>query len=262
MGGYLRTRLSQPGRILRLLDIDPIHPEPGEEVVEASITDIDAMTEASREVDAVIHLAGLSGESNWNRVMATNIDGTLKVFEGARRAGVGRLVFASSNHAVGFLDRLDHGGVAPDYAFPAPDTYYGVSKVAGEALGALYHHRYGMDVVCVRIGSCREQPVDVHGLGSWFSPDDAGRLFEAAMTAPGPGFRVVWGVSANTRGWVSMAEAHAIGYHPQDNSEIYADEILQELGEPDPGDRGQRLVGGPFLTSAFFDVDRLAALDP
>lgn len=262
IGGYLRARLPRAGRVLRLLDIAPIEPSDGEESVVASITDVDAIGNAMRGVDAVVHLAGLSGESTWDRVRVANIDGTLNVIEAARQAGVGRFVFASSAHAVGFLDREVHGGTAPDWAFPAPDTYYGVSKVAGEALGSLYHHRYGMDVVCLRIGHCVERPVGVHGLGSWLSPDDAGRLFDAALTVPAPGFRVVWGVSANTRGWFSTTEGSAIGYVPQDNSEPYADEILAQAGEPDPGDRGQRLVGGPFLTSSFFDVDKLPEPGP
>ena len=73
------------------------------------------------------------------------------MFEAARRAGVPRVVFASSNHAVGFHPAVDP---VPDDLPPRPDTYYGVSKVAGEALGSLFHDRYGLDVVCLRIGTC------------------------------------------------------------------------------------------------------------
>src|ERR1039457_2055557 len=79
----------------------------------------------------------------------------------------------------------------PDYAFPAPDTYYGVSKVAVEGLAALYHYRCGLDTICVRILSCLERPRSVRSLSTWLSPDDAGRLFEACLTAERPGFRVI-----------------------------------------------------------------------
>jgi uronate dehydrogenase len=253
IGGYLRRRLAQPDGVLRLLDVTPLMPGPGEEVVQASVGDLEALTEASRDVDAVVHLAGIATENEWDNILETNIDGTYHAIEAARRAGVRRFVFASSNHAVGFLPRNPTGGNAPDYAFPAPDTYYGVSKVVGEALASLYHHRYGMDAVCLRILSCRDRPTSTRELATWLSPDDTGRLFQAALLTPSPGFRVVWGVSANTRAWFAMEEATAIGYQPQDDAEAYAGEILDDQGEPDPNDPVHRLVGGPF-TRATFDA--------
>lgn len=256
IGGYLRSRLAHPDRILRLLDIAPLEAGPGEEAVRASVGDLGALIEASRDVDAVVHLAGLAGEAPWERIAETNIDGTYNMIEAARRAGVDRFVFASSNHAVGFLPRDPSGAHAPDYAFPAPDTYYGVSKVVGEALCSLYHHRYGMDTVCLRILSCFDRPNGTRDLATWLSPDDAGRLFEAALSVPAPGFRVAWGVSANTRAWFAMEEAAALGYHPEDDAEAYAEEILGAHGQPDPGDPVHLLVGGP-LTLSVFDADRL-----
>lgn len=251
IGGYLRSRLARPDRVLRLLDVAPLVAGPGEEVVQASVADLGALTEASRDVDAVVHLAGISGESGWDQILQTNIDGSYHVIEAARRSGVGRFVFASSNHAVGFLSHHPGGGNAPDYAFPAPDTYYGVSKVVGEALAALYHHRYGMNAVCLRILSCRDHPTSTRELATWLSPDDAGRLFEAALSTPSPGFRVAWGVSANTRAWFSTEEATALGYYPEDDAENYADEILADQGQPDPNDPIQRLVGGPMTLDTY-----------
>jgi uronate dehydrogenase len=167
------------------------------------------------------------------------------VFEAARRAGVPRVIFASSNHAVGFTPRSEFP--VPDYAFPAPDTYYGVSKVAGEALAALYSHRYGMDAICVRILSCFPRPMTARMLSTWLSPDDAGRLFEACLTAPSPGFRVIFGVSANTRGgWVSLAEARSLGYESHDDAEEFAAEVIAAHGELDADDPVARYLGGEF----------------
>src|SRR6202035_1198734 len=178
-------------------------------------------------------------------IRAVNIDGTYAVFEAARQAGVGRVVYASSNHAVGFTP--SSAFPVPDYAFPAPDTYYGVSKVAGEALAALYHHRHGLDAICIRILTCAERPETVRSLSTWLSPDDAGRLFEACLAAPRTGFRVVFGVSANTRGgWVSLDEARALGYQPRDNAEEYAAELIAAHGEPDTGDPVLAYLGGEF----------------
>ncbi len=285
IGSMLRTRLARPGRTLRLLDtapVDPVPPDPvpldpvpvdpvpvdrapvgtrppdtapDEERVTASVTDLDAMTAACAGVDAVIHLAAIADEAAWERIAAVNIEGTYVAFEAARRAGVRRVIYASSNHAVGFVPRSAFP--VPDYAFPAPDTYYGVAKVTGEALAALYHHRYGMDAICLRILTCAEKPRSARSLSTWLSPDDAGRLFEACLTVADPGFRVAYGVSANTRGgWVSLAEARALGYEPRDDAEDLAAEVIAEHGEPDPADPVFAHLGGEFCLPAY-DADHL-----
>ena len=117
-----------------------------------------------------------------------------------------------------------------------------------------------MDTICLRILSCFERPRNVRMLSTWLSPDDAGRLFEACLTAPSPGFRVAFGVSANTRGgWVSLAEARALGYAPKDDAEVYAAEIIAAHGEPDPDDPVLAYLGGEF-TLPEYDADRLAQL--
>jgi uronate dehydrogenase len=258
IGTMLRPRLARPGRTLRLLDTAPLATGPagpGEESVTASVTDLGAMTAACAGVDAVIHLAAISAEAAWEHIAAVNIGGTYTAFEAARRAGVPRVVYASSNHAVGFAPR--GGFPVPDYAFPAPDTYYGVAKVTGEALAALYHHRYGMDAICLRILTCREKPTTARSLSTWLSPGDAGRLFEACLTVPEPGFRVAYGVSANTRGgWVSLAEARSLGYEPLDDAEAHAAEVIAEHGEPDPADPVFAHLGGEYCLPAY-DVAHL-----
>jgi uronate dehydrogenase len=249
IGSMLRARLGRPGRTLRLLDATPLTPGQGEEAVQASITDMAALTSACAGADAVIHLAALASEAPWDRIAEVNIHGTYVVFEAARRAGVGRVVFASSNHAVGFTPAAAFP--VADYAFPAPDTYYGVSKAAGEALAALYHRRYGMDAICLRILTCAERPVTGRELSTWLSPDDAGRLFEACLTAERPGFRVAYGVSRNTRGgWVSLDEARALGYEPADDAERFAAEVVAVYGEPDPADPVLAYLGGEFCLPA------------
>jgi uronate dehydrogenase len=255
IGGMLRQRLARPGRLLRLVDVAPLTAGPGEEAIQASVTDLPALTAACAGASAVIHLAGLPGEAPWEQIAQTNIHGTYVVFEAARRAGTPRVIYASSNHAVGFTPRASFP--VPDYAFPAPDTYYGVSKVVGEALAALYHHRYRLDAICLRILTCTERPTSVRALSTWLSPDDAGRLFEACLTAGQPGFRVVFGVSANTRGgWVSLAEARALGYEPRDDAECYAAQVPAEAGPPDPDDPVLACLGGELCLPAY-DADRL-----
>ncbi|MBQ1073314.1 NAD(P)-dependent oxidoreductase [Micromonospora sp. C31] len=235
----LRPLLARPGRTLRLLDVRQPEPttEPadgGEEVVVASVDDLDAMVEACRDVDAIVHLGGQSREAGVEEVLRLNAYGTYCVLEAARRTGVKRVVLASSNHAAGFHQRqgAPAGGLPAD-APGRPDTLYGWSKVAAEAAGQLYADRFGMDVVCLRIGLWFPRPPGLRGLALWLSPDDGARLVEACLTADSPGFRIVWGISRNTRRWWSLAEGEAIGYHPKDDAEKYADELVAAHGEPD-----------------------------
>jgi nucleoside-diphosphate-sugar epimerase len=247
VGAILRPRLARPGRTLRLLDLAEITPEPGEEAIQASVTDLDAMIEACQGVDAVIHLGGLSTEAPWAKILEVNINGTYTVFEAARRAGVPRVVFASSNHVVGF-HTPDEFPVAEN-AIALPDTYYGVSKVAGEALGALYAERYGLDVISIRILSCFPEPKSLRMLSTWLSPDDATRLFEACLAVEKPGYRVVYGGSQNTRGgWVSLDGARALGYESQDDAEAYLDKLTAAFGALDPADPVFAHLGGEFCS--------------
>jgi uronate dehydrogenase len=249
LGRLLRTELAQPGRTLVLLDIvsqDP--PGPGEavEILTASIEDLDALLAAMvpHPADAVIHLGGLIDGNRWEDYSRVNITGTYNVLEAARRAGVPRILYASSNHAVGYTEHREDA-TAPDYLFPRPDSYYGVTKVASEALASLYHDRHGLDVICLRIGSCRPTPDDARCLWSWLSYPDFVALVRAALSAPAPGFRVVWGVSNNTRGWWSLAEGRGIGYEPRDDAEAFAAQILAS-GSAD-ADR----LGGPYTAPGF-----------
>ncbi|HZO68565.1 MAG TPA: NAD(P)-dependent oxidoreductase [Kribbellaceae bacterium] len=251
IGRLLRPRLARPGRTLRLLDIasqEPVGPHEDVELVTASVTDPDAMAAACAGVDAVLHLGGYSMEAPWPDILSVNVDGTRTVLEAARHAGVPRVILASSNHAVGYYTRADAGpdGIPAD-APARPDTYYGFSKVAMEALGSLYHERYGMGVLCLRIGTCLAKPGSVRGLSTWLSPDDGARLVEACLAVPEPGFRLIWGISRNTRRWWSLAAGEEIGYHPVDDSEVYAAESLVG-SEPDLDDPVLNVLGGPFCT--------------
>jgi uronate dehydrogenase len=180
------------------------------------------------------------------------------VLEAARRAGVPRVVLASSNHAVGFTPRPASGSLTEADARPRPDTYYGVSKVAMEALGSLYADRYGLDVVCLRIGSALPEPRTPRHLSTWLSPADTVALVDAALTTPSPGFAVVWGVSANTRGWWDLTAARALGYEPVDDAEVYAEAVVAALGEPRPGTVEHDRVGGEYAGPEF-SVDAVAA---
>lgn len=248
VGTSLRSRLAKPGRTLRLVDIADIDDlADGEEFVKGSFIDMGQMEEACRGATAVVDLARfeIGGEhvnENWDLVTEVNIRGIRTMLEAARRQGVKRFVYASSNHVLGFVPVGDE--LIDEYMTPLPDTLYAVGKVLGEGLGSLYHNRFGMDVLCVRIGSQFPEPTDVRMLSTWLSPDDAGRVFETCLTAPDPGFRIVWGISANTRSRFSRQEGEALGYFPQDNAEDYAEELVRKFGEIDADDPILQHVGG------------------
>jgi uronate dehydrogenase len=244
VGTLLRPRLAREGRTLRLSDLQQVELGAGEEQVIADLADEAAVATAMKDVDAVIHLGGQSREHPWADIVRSNIDGMYVLMEAARKAGVAHLVLMGSHHAAGFHTRPPSGEELPDYAFPRPDTFYGVSKVVMEGMAGLYHDRFGMNVTVIRLGTCNDGPSDTRGLATWISPDDLTRLVEAALTAPG--FHVVWGVSDNARRWWSLREAEAIGYVSQDDSESRAAALIAEHGEPDLREPLHDRVGGVF----------------
>ena len=199
---------------------------------------------SSYRLDAVVHLAGIPDERGLKQSLVSHVVTTGALLEAMATYEVPRFVYASSNHAVGRTPRTD---LLTTEVRPRPDTFYGVGKVAAEALMSLYADRYGLDAVSCRIGSFLEHPESVRGLATWLSHDDAVRMVVAALTAPAPGFAVLYGISANTRAWWDLEPGRALGYEPLDDAEEYAD-----LVEPRPEDEAEAAaVGGPFATDRF-----------
>ncbi|MFW5905897.1 MAG: NAD-dependent glucose-6-phosphate dehydrogenase Azf [archaeon] len=214
----------------RLLDREPPAADVEHEFVMADVTDEEAMWDAMDGVGAVIHLAGdPRPEAPWDSVLRNNIDGTQTVFEAAVDAGVEKVAFASSNHAVGHYEtdrteavyqvsgslRLD--GTEP----PRPGNLYGVSKAAGEVLGRYYHDEYGLSVACVRIGNLSEgrPPEDyARGQAMWLSYRDCAHLFACTLEAEYD-FEIIYGISDNDSKFYSLERARDVfGYDPQDNA--------------------------------------------
>ncbi|WP_032377522.1 NAD-dependent epimerase/dehydratase family protein [Rhodococcoides fascians] len=231
MGAMLRPLLATPGRTLRLFDIAEVTDidSATEEFVQGSVTDRAAVAAAVDGVDAILHLGGLSTEDSWANILSVNVDGTQAVFEAAVAQGVSRIVVASSNHAVGFWTHDEAGdSPLPGDAAPRPDGFYGWSKAAVEALGRMYHDRFGIDVINLRIGSSFAAPPNYRGLATWMSPADTARLIEASLSDSAKGFHTVWGISKNSRAWWSGNEGAEIGYLPRDDAEQFAEQFLAE----------------------------------
>jgi uronate dehydrogenase len=241
VGGHLRRELA--GRYeLRLSDVRPLRDRGARErFTKANIARLPDCLRITKGVDAVIHLGGYSVEGPWADILEANIVGCYNVFEAARRNGVERVLFATSNHAVGFYERAQ----TIDHRVPVrPDGRYGVSKVFGEALGSLYADKYGLRVFCMRLGNVHTEPVDARRLSIWMSPRDLAQLTVIGLEHPDVRFEIVYGISNNTRRWYDNSNAERLGYHPQDDSEPHAAAVLAR--EP-PGDpHAARLQGGPF----------------
>jgi uronate dehydrogenase len=252
LGTLMREFLPAYGYELRLLDLLPVEGEP--DAIAADLADKEALREAVRGVDAIIHLAGISLEAPFEKILRANIEGTYHLYEAARQEGVPRIVFASSNHAVGFTPRprgdapLEPGALIPIDTPRRPDTFYGLSKSFGEDLAQFYWDKHGLETVSVRIGSCFPEPTSVRMLSVWMSPADGARLFHAALTAEDVGHTVVYGSSANTRLWWDLSTARALGYEPRDDSEPYAEKLIAEQGELDPDNEAHTYLGGHFVS--------------
>jgi nucleoside-diphosphate-sugar epimerase len=220
----VRPLLARDDREVALLDVvaPPTPLGPGESFAEVSVLDVAVMTEAVRAADLVVHLAGHPGGESWDEILRLNVDGTQKALQAAQTGGVTRILLASSNHAVGHWRVDELAGVA--VPAPRPDSYYGVGKVALEALGSLFADRFGMAVVSARIGSFFDEPRAGRPLATWVSPADIARLIEATLLLDEPGHHVVWGMSDNFPGWFDLSAGRAMGFDPQDDSRHWADE--------------------------------------
>lgn len=202
---------------------------PDEEAVQAEIEDLTQVERIVRGVDAIVHLAGEpSPEAAWEAVRGANIDGTYNVFEAARRAGVPKVVFATTNHVMGMYDRDHAWPIRPEQPI-RPDSYYGVSKAFGEALARYYADAFGMSMICLRIGWVLDRPHNETALRMWLSPRDLGQLVRRSLDAPQK-FGLYYGVSNNARCKWDISNARVeLGYHPADDSEAYATEVLGEV---------------------------------
>lgn len=234
-------------------DIDDV--QDGEVSMPADLTDLASMERLLEGADGLIHLGGQSVEADWDTVLNANIIGLHNTYEAARRQGCRRIVFATTNHVVGFYRRqrtIDHS------VMPRPDSRYGVSKAFGEALGRMYADKYGLQFLNIRIGNVGDKPLDLRRLSIWVSPRDLSQLIGIGLTHADIHFEVVYGASNNARAWWDNANAYRLGYKPQDKAEDFA-EIAHAASEAHPDDPiTAQFQGGTFCALEFAgDVERI-----
>ncbi len=240
IGQVVMTGLADRGHDLVGLDLGPApggHEGPWHVADCADPDAVHAVFDEER-LDAVVHLAGHPGEASLPDSLTSHVVTTAALLDACVAHDVPRLVYASSNHAVGRTPRRELLTVDTR---PRPDTFYGVGKVAAEALLSLYADRYGLDTISCRIGSFLPEPTTVRQLATWLSHDDGVRMVEAALTVPAPGYAVLYGISANTRAWWDLEPGRALGYEPLDDAEAYADRIAARPED----DEEAAYVGGP-----------------
>ncbi|MDQ3095985.1 MAG: NAD(P)-dependent oxidoreductase [Actinomycetota bacterium] len=245
IGSVLADRLDEQFEI-RGLDVRAAPASYRGEFVVGDCADPVVATEAVRDMDAVVHLAGIATEADLLQVLHGHVLGTAALLDAMVRHGVRRMVLASSNHAVGMTPRPASGEPIQTGTPPRPDTFYGVGKVAAEALLSLYADRHGISSVALRIGSFLERPTSRRNLATWLSYDDCVAMVEAGLVADFEGVVPIYGISANRDAWWDLDAGRSIGYHPRDDAAAYEHELPHA-----PEDEAEaQWVGGPFATGA------------
>lgn len=253
LGRLLRGALRGSVPLLRLSDIREMDPaQAGEETVVCDLADFEAVRALMEGIDLVLHFGGIPEEDRWDRILSANIAGAHNVWEAARLAGVKRIVFASSNHAIGMYRRTRR--IDTDAA-PRPDTFYGLSKAFGEQIARMYWDKHGIESVCLRIGSCFPEPRDERMLATWLSYDDLTRLCRCCIEAPMVDFTVAYGVSANSRRWWDNSRVAYLGYRPHDSADCFAAGIAARGELRLPSDPAVRFQGGHFVPPGYTGPD-------
>jgi uronate dehydrogenase len=214
----------------------------GASFVKADLSDGVTMLRLAEGCGAIVHLGGVSVERPFEEVIGPNIRGLYHIYEAARREKA-RVIFASSNHSIGFHERTE--SIGADTAF-LPDGYYGLSKAYGELMGRMYWFKHGVESVNVRIGSATAEPVNARMLASWLSYPDFSRLMERCVLTPSVGHAVIWGASKNARmtWWRDDARA-ALGWTPVDSADPFAGQLAGAVsGNPVE----ERYMGGPYCS--------------
>lgn len=244
LGSYLREPLAAMCDELVSTDIaDDIGKlYSGERYAKADLAQMDQIKPLLKGADMVVHFGAIVDEKPFEELLGPNFIGSYNIWEAGYQAGVKRVVYASSIHAVGMHKKADFIGIDAPHR---PDTFYGLAKCFTEDLGSMYWDKRQMESVHLRILSAA-QVNNSRALGSWLSYDDLIQLVTRAIDTPSVGFSVIYGVSNNDRCPVDNAKASFLGYRPKDNAEQFAEKVLAEDGPIDVTDPGQMCHGGPF----------------
>lgn len=221
-----------------------------EEDMPVDLADFDGVMHVVEGCDAIVHLGGQSREGTWEAVLDSNIKGTYNIYEAARQHGVERIVYASSVHATGYYERNETiDAKAPQ----RPDSLYGVSKCFGENLSRYYFDQFGIESVCLRIGSCFPEPVDRRMLITWLSYGDFRQIVELSLSAPRVGHMISFATSDNRERFWNNEAASVLGYRAQDSADDYREKVFAATDQGHPNDPAVRFQGGSFCAVGHFE---------
>lgn len=245
LGTLLRERIKPWAEVIRVSDVrDLPAAQAGEEVVRCDLADRDAVLALLDGVDAVLHFGGVSVEEEASKIVQANIVGLHNLYEAVHKHGIRRVIYASSSHVVGFYPTTE---VVDASAPLRPDCLYGVSKCFGEALSRYYYDRFGIETVCLRIGSSFEDPRNARMMVTFLAHEDLVELVRCALFTPRVGHTITFGVSDNTVRWWDNRQAAHLGFVPKHSSRPYAERFPQAGAWPPADDIAATFQGGPFV---------------
>ena len=253
LGSVLREALPGSCNHLRVSDLKDLGPVADhEEAVRCDLADRDAVASLTKDVDMIVHMGGVPVEDKFDKILHSNLLGFYNLYEQARKNGVKRIIWGSSNHAIGFYPRTQTIDAS---VRPKPDTLYGVSKVYGEGLAEFYFDKFGMETVSIRIGSCFPEPIDRRMMATWLSFRDLVQIVEKSLQAPQTRHMIIYGVSNNDQNLWDNKMSSSIGYKPVDNAETFREKVEAATNEPDRHDPMFMYHGGAYARADHFEGD-------
>ncbi|MDC0513438.1 NAD(P)-dependent oxidoreductase [Pelagibacteraceae bacterium] len=217
-----------------------------EKFILADLKNFKSILKITKAVNTIVHFGAIPIEDSKKNILHNNIIGTYNLFEAARINKVKRIIFASSNHAIGFHRRKTR---LNDFLIKRPDSHYGLSKAFGEDLSRFYADKFNIQSMCIRIGSCLRVPKDRRHLSTWISYNDLVQLVDIGVKHKSIHNEIVYGVSKNKKSWWNNSRAYKLGYRPKDSADKFN---INSLSKNEYKDKMALIFQGGVFTSANF----------
>ena len=247
LGSYLREPISKLCKNLVSTDIKENIGSlyENEKFIQADLSNFDEINPIIENATMVCHFGAVVDELPFDKLLGPNYVGSYNIWESSRRHKVKRVIYSSSMHAVGMYPKTMTLKTDTPHR---PDSFYGLAKCFTEDLAKMYFEKNKIEAVCLRIASCA--PVNTaRSLSSWLSYNDLIKLVIKSIDTPYTGYTVIYGISNNDRKNVDNSSASHIGFIPEDNAEIFAEEILQKDLTEELNDKGNQCHGGAFAST-------------
>ena len=223
----------------------------------ADLADLAQFEAICEGVDGIIHFGGYSVEGTWDQILQANIIGGYNLFEAATARASSAWCSPRPTTPSASIPAITSIGTD---VTPRPDSRYGVSKVFGEAVGALYADKHGLKVTCLRIGNFGDMPLDQRRLSIWLKPEDLVQLCRIGLEHPDIHFEIFYGASLNERAWWDNHRAYEFGYRPTGRAEDFREHAMAEQAKLKPDPVGDHYQGGAFCSNEF-DGDTSRIID-